>query len=197
MPEQVVLEEKTLGTDFAPHEVKERPPEEQQQDTSGYQHQDQDQVTPSSTSSSSNTHGRRRKPCPVWLKRISSFSPSLLLENSGSVARDHLAAERTFLAYVRTSLGCAATGVALVQLIALTPTSVPMRLERFGKILGAVIEIFGMCIMSIAVLRFFSMQKALINGNFPTANLVVWSIVFAMVVITLITFGLMLAIALS
>jgi hypothetical protein len=35
----------------------------------------------------------------------------LRLENSGSVARDHLASERTFLAYVRTSLAIASSGV--------------------------------------------------------------------------------------
>jgi hypothetical protein len=43
-----------------------------------------------------------------FLKR---FKPALVLENSGSVARDHLASERTFLAYVRTSLMIATTGV--------------------------------------------------------------------------------------
>jgi hypothetical protein len=36
---------------------------------------------------------------------------SLVLENSGSVARDHLASERTFLAYVRTSLTIASAAV--------------------------------------------------------------------------------------
>ena len=36
---------------------------------------------------------------------------SLRLENSGSVARDHLASERTFLAYMRTSLAIASSGV--------------------------------------------------------------------------------------
>lgn len=40
-----------------------------------------------------------------------SFRPTLTLENQGSVARDHLASERTFLAYVRTSLAIASTGV--------------------------------------------------------------------------------------
>lgn len=37
--------------------------------------------------------------------------PDLILLNSGSVARDHLASERTFLAYVRTSLTLVTMGV--------------------------------------------------------------------------------------
>lgn len=36
---------------------------------------------------------------------------SLVLENKGNVARDHLASERTYLAYVRTSLATASAGV--------------------------------------------------------------------------------------
>lgn len=36
---------------------------------------------------------------------------SLILQNKGNVARDHLASERTYLAYVRTSLACASAGV--------------------------------------------------------------------------------------
>lgn len=39
------------------------------------------------------------------------LNPSMTLVNSGSVARDHLASERTFLAYVRTSLGISSMGV--------------------------------------------------------------------------------------
>lgn len=42
---------------------------------------------------------------------LGKWNPALTLENSGSVARDHLASERTFLAYVRTSLTIASTGV--------------------------------------------------------------------------------------
>ena len=42
---------------------------------------------------------------------LQRYNPTLTLENAGSVARDHLASERTFLAYVRTSLTIASTGV--------------------------------------------------------------------------------------
>lgn len=43
--------------------------------------------------------------------RSPSQSISLCLQNSGSVARDHLASERTFLSYVRTSLAIVSAGV--------------------------------------------------------------------------------------
>ena len=39
------------------------------------------------------------------------FSSSVILENTGSVARDHLASERTWLAYIRTSMTVAGMGV--------------------------------------------------------------------------------------
>ena len=56
--------------------------------------------------SSHTTSSRRSRFPPNLLRHI-----SLRLENSGSVARDHLASERTFLAYMRTSLAISASGV--------------------------------------------------------------------------------------
>jgi hypothetical protein len=47
----------------------------------------------------------------VSAKSKEGYNISLVLSNTGSVARDHLALERTFLAYVRTSLAMASTGV--------------------------------------------------------------------------------------
>lgn len=53
---------------------------------------------------------------------IKSLNPSLRLENAGCVARDHLASERTFLSYVRTSLAISMAGVGTsVLLSALGP----------------------------------------------------------------------------
>lgn len=54
------------------------------------------------------------------------FGLSLTLKNTGSVARDHLASERTFLAYVRTSLSFASAGVGTSVL----PPQLPSRLSH-------------------------------------------------------------------
>lgn len=51
-----------------------------------------------------------------WWARLISEYGSIELENKGSVARDHLALERTFLAWLRTSLAFASIGIAITQL---------------------------------------------------------------------------------
>ncbi|KAL6247863.1 hypothetical protein RBB50_005211 [Rhinocladiella similis] len=59
---------------------------------------------------------------PSWLKRIAEKYGAISLENKGSVARDHLALERTFLAWLRTSLAFASIGIAITQLFRLNTT---------------------------------------------------------------------------
>lgn len=97
---------------------------------------------------------------------------SLVLENKGNVARDHLASERTYLAYVRTSLACASAGVgktltcvylpmtityestALVQLFTLSSSTNAniheqgrIDPQRFARPLGATVVLLGLFIL--------------------------------------------------
>lgn len=55
----------------------------------------------------------------TWFKHVTEKYGSISLENKGSVARDHLALERTFLAWLRTSLAFASIGIAVTQLFRL------------------------------------------------------------------------------
>ncbi|KAK2746299.1 hypothetical protein FQN55_005727 [Onygenales sp. PD_40] len=63
--------------------------------------------------------GKEKTP---WYKPVLDKYGSLELENKGSVARDHLALERTFLAWLRTSLAFASIGIAVTQLFRLNST---------------------------------------------------------------------------
>jgi uncharacterized membrane protein YidH (DUF202 family) len=92
------------------------------------------------------------------------LNPSLTLLNSGSVARDHLASERTFLAYVRTSVSVVGIGVALVQLLLMgversgTGDGPMLRaegLKAYAPVLGGVIISFGVVLLLIGTAYFF------------------------------------------
>ena len=81
---------------------------------------------------------------------------ALVLQNSGSVARDHLASERTFLAYVRTSLALTSAGIGIVQLFATidskassiqTLTQTNRRTKRFAVPLGVLTLTFSLFLL--------------------------------------------------
>ncbi|THH14553.1 hypothetical protein EW146_g5786 [Bondarzewia mesenterica] len=143
---------------------------------------------PTSLSPPSPSSGRSR--IPPWLYR---FSPVLVLENTGSVARDHLALERTFLAYVRTSLAFASAGVALVQLFTIASNTASAaaaaRMTRFARPLGATVILIGMFVLVVGTTRYFRIQTLLTRGLFPAARLTVALQAFAVCALTIVVFG--------
>lgn len=139
------------------------------------------------------------------------LNPALTLENSGSVARDHLASERTFLAYVRTSLTIASMGVgtcrtflssaltpserifaALVQLFTIAGDQ-NQSLTRFSRPLGATIIMIGLCTLFLGVVRYFTVQYALVVGKFPVARVSTVMVAVALCTIITAVFGILLA----
>jgi putative membrane protein len=79
--------------------------------------------------------------------------------NTGSRARDHLANERTYLAWVRTALGGLALGIAV---------------ERFGTdgagnavhFYATVLVLAAVALLAIATRRYFAVARDLDDGRF-------------------------------
>ncbi|KAI8871486.1 hypothetical protein GQ42DRAFT_120719 [Ramicandelaber brevisporus] len=126
-----------------------------------------------------------------------SFKPTLILENKGSVARDNLANERTFLAWVRTSLALTTVGVAIVQLFRYSPLpSSPIHPQSAsytsGAPIGAAFIFLGLVLLLFGMIRYFYTQKLMNMGQFPASRLIIFvsatGIAFLMVALLAIMF---------
>jgi putative membrane protein len=89
------------------------------------------------------------------------MAPSVV-ENKDSTARDHLANERTFLAWVRTALGLVGLGVLLERLGASSDHIIAMTA-------GVGFISFGGLTMIYSVSRYLWVAKNLRRGKFPVA----------------------------
>ncbi|KAK3833410.1 MAG: hypothetical protein JOS17DRAFT_740413 [Linnemannia elongata] len=120
---------------------------------------------------------------PRWTTRVLNFlsklytdySPSLTLENKGSIARDHLANERTYLAWLRTSLSLITVGVAVTQLFRLQTTDPShanqlIRVSDMGRPLGGSFIALGMLFLWLGTSRYFHNQSVLSYGQFPASR---------------------------
>lgn len=96
-------------------------------------------------------------------RRTTRNSPTMgdVVENLESTARDHLANERTFLAWVRTALGLVGLGVVIERLAAGG--------ERLGVVAGVAFICFGGFSLIYALGRYLWVAKNLERGMFPVA----------------------------
>ena len=93
---------------------------------------------------------------------MSLSMPLDVVENKDSTARDHLANERTFLAWVRTALGLVCLGVLLERLGAGSDQQIAMAA-------GLGFISFGGLTMIYSVSRYLWVARNLARGTFPVA----------------------------
>ncbi|KAG9293218.1 hypothetical protein G9A89_010589 [Geosiphon pyriformis] len=106
-----------------------------------------------------------------WLKKAYRlFGSTLYLRNDASVARDHLANERTFLAWLRTSLSLIGIGIALTQLFRFNINPNYPNDQKYGKPLGISFIIIGIFFLSFGLVRYFHIQTAMVMGGFPISR---------------------------
>lgn len=100
--------------------------------------------------------------------RIRTLLRADALPNTGSVARDLLASERTFLAWTRTGLGFIALGVALEKVeafAAISPTLLHLENSRTKIAAGALVASGSLCVAH-GTQRYFSTMRLLQQGKF-------------------------------
>ena len=92
-------------------------------------------------------------------------------DNIGSTARDLLANERTYLAWIRTGLGLIGVGVVLAKLIEHNRT-----MARIG---GAGFIISGALVMIYAISRYREVCELLARGRYRAAKRGPWLLLMA------------------
>lgn len=83
------------------------------------------------------------------------------IENSGSQARDHLANERTFLAWVRTSLAFVGLGVLLAKVGDRTYET---------TVLSVTLLVGGLVASTYSLIRYRRVTDALVAGHYKVAK---------------------------
>ncbi|KAI1110503.1 hypothetical protein F5Y14DRAFT_454936 [Nemania sp. NC0429] len=153
----------------------------------GYQQHPQPEPSPTVQNGSSTYHGGTKR---HWLWDHLDSIWSVELDNKGSVARDHLALERTFLAWLRTSLAFASIGIAVTQLfrlnVSLTEDQTNHHLQHLGKPLGATFIGIAILVLLLGYQRFHQPQQWLLKGKFPASR-------GSIILISLVAFALMVA----
>jgi len=102
------------------------------------------------------------------MSRIFSLLRSERLKNTGSLARDVLASERTFLAWTRTGLGFIALGVALEKVeafAAISPTLLQLENSNTKLAAGTLVGT-GSLIVAHGTSRYFGVLRDLREGYF-------------------------------
>ena len=89
---------------------------------------------------------------------------SIQVANNGSIARDHLANERTFLAWLRTAVAAIGLGLAIAK----------FSVGRRGLVGGLLFIAVGMILLIYSGSRYFSVERSLREGRYTINTGGIW-----------------------
>lgn len=94
-------------------------------------------------------------------------------------ARDHLANERTYLAWIRTAVALLGIGIVVVRLRYILPTQATF--HGNGWKLGLIFGVAGLLLVLLATFHYFHVQKAIESDSYAPEKH--WIIVCSTVII--------------
>jgi putative membrane protein len=95
-----------------------------------------------------------------------------------SRVRDHLANERTYLAWMRTAVGLMGFGVVILRLRAFQPPSVPR--PGFGWKLGLIFSVVGLLTVFLSTLQYFTVRRDIEEDSYEPPDR--WVILFSLAI---------------
>lgn len=101
-------------------------------------------------------------------------SPARTLNPSRT--RDHLANERTYLAWMRTAVGLMGFGVVILRLRAFHPPSVPR--PGFGWKLGLIFALVGLLTVLLSTIQYFIVRRDIEEDTYEPSDR--WVILFSL-----------------
>lgn len=114
-----------------------------------------------------------------------------------------MANERTFLAWLRTSLSFITIGIGVTQLFRLEDASSNVQINSmviqldhsskvinsYGKPLGCIFIVLGILTLLAGIVRFFKVQQMLVYNHYPASRLSVLALILIILVVVLVTFA--------
>ena len=98
------------------------------------------------------------------------------LRHNPSRVRDHLANERTYLAWMRTAIALMGFGVVILRLRYLISPQVPRTGQ--GWKLGLMFAVIGLLTVLLSTLHYFSVCNAIDEDNYQPAR--AWVVIFSL-----------------
>ncbi|OBT74096.1 hypothetical protein VF21_07126 [Pseudogymnoascus sp. 05NY08] len=132
---------------------------------------------------------------PFELKKFWGRQISVIVDQAHN--RDHLALERTFLGYLRTSQALSMLGVIISQLFTLQKSTSPdPHIGYFvtGKPLGAICQGAAMLTLMLGTFRWWRQQNAITRGKALAGGFEITVIGLLVLLLCIVLFGILVAI---